>query len=590
VEAAGKPFESVLRIINEVTRKPAASPVEKVLRLGCVVGLANHTVLISRDGTERPIDDSAAPVLDEAGRVIGVVMVFRDISERRRSEVDTRRLAAIVESSNDAIIAKDLNGIITTWNEAAEHLFGYSAGEVIGKPVSILIPADHADDEPGILNRVRSGERVANYETVRLRKNGTRIPVSLTVSPIRNSNGQVIGASKILRDITERKRLEEQLRQRVSELADADRRKDEFLATLAHELRNPLAPISHALAIMNMVGHDGELFERGRQIIERQQQQLVRLVDDLLDMARITRGKIELRRERVALAAIIESAVESSRPFIESFGHKLEVAVPDEPVWLDADPVRLSQVVANLLNNSAKYTPEHGVIRLTGERHDSEAVFRVADNGIGIPPEMLPRIYDAFTQVDTALERAHGGLGIGLTLVKTLVELHGGAVEAHSAGPGSGSEFVVRLPLAAQQHAEPRATDGESAPAIARRVLVVDDNKDVAETLSMLLRLLGHEIQTAYDGPTAINVARESRPHVVLLDVGLPEMNGYEVARRLRAEPELAGTLLVALTGWGQEEDRQRSREAGFDFHLTKPASLDDLEGVLASVESARQR
>jgi len=371
-------------------------------------------------------------------------------------------------------------------------------------------------------------------------------------------------------------------------LREADRRKDEFLATLAHELRNPLAPINNALQIIHL-SSDRAAREQARTMMERQLAQMVRLVDDLLDVSRITRGKIELHRERVELAAVVASAAETSRPLIEAAGHELTITLPPVPIHLDADLTRLAQVFSNLLNNAAKYMEEGGHIWLTAEQFRDEVVVKVRDTGLGIPAEMLPKIFEMFTQVDRSLERSQGGLGIGLTLVKRLVEMHGGSVQAISEGLGRGSEFTVRLPLT--QEGAPLAVVGpkpetphKTPP---RRILVVDDNTDAAESLAQVLRLNGHEVRTAYDGPTALDLARAQVPEVVLLDLGLPGMNGVEVAQRMRQSLGLTDALLVALTGYGQDEDRRRSQEAGFNAHLVKPVNLDAVLMLLARSQAA---
>ncbi|HTN83934.1 MAG TPA: GAF domain-containing protein [Sorangium sp.] len=375
------------------------------------------------------------------------------------------------------------------------------------------------------------------------------------------------------------------------QLRDQDRRKDEFLATLAHELRNPLAPIRTGLEILQVSGsaeQEGKILG----MIERQVGHMVRMVDDLLDVSRITRGKVELRRERVDLRAVLNSALETSRPLIEAAEHELAVRLPAEPLLLDADPTRLAQVFANLLNNAAKYTPRGGVIRLAGQRDGAAVVVRVMDNGVGIPADMLPKVFDMFTQVVRSIDRAQGGLGIGLTLVRRLVELHGGTVHAESEGPGQGSTFTVRLPLAAVALAAaegPASRPRSSGPATrdataALRVLVVDDNVDGAESLALLLRMSGHRTRAVHTGPEALTAARELGADVVFLDIGLPGMDGYEVARRLRADPGFAGLVLVALTGWGTEDDRRRAREAGFDHHLTKPVDAADVRRLVARV------
>jgi signal transduction histidine kinase/CheY-like chemotaxis protein len=383
--------------------------------------------------------------------------------------------------------------------------------------------------------------------------------------------------------------LEQRVQERTAALREADRRKDEFLAVLAHELRNPLAAVRNALQLMRLAGDDAGVVGPARDVLERQVRHLVRLIDDLMDVSRITRGKIELRTERLGLAAAVQSAVEISRPHIDAAGHTLEVALPAGPVDVQADPLRLAQVVANLLNNAAKYTEPGGRIWLSATREDDRAVLRVRDTGIGIPADMLPRVFDPFVQAPSAAGRAQGGVGIGLTLVKGLVELHGGSVEAHSAGPGQGSEFVVRLPLAPEggegRGAAPQAREQRPPTGpVALRVLVVDDNRDSAESLGTLLRLMGHEVRVVYDGPAALEAARAFGPAALVQDIEMPGMSGYEVARRLRAQPVTKVTLLVALTGYGGEDERRRCLEAGFDQHLVKPVDLDALQELLASL------
>jgi PAS domain S-box-containing protein len=1140
-DAAGRPLETVFRIVNEKTRQPVENPVAKVFGTGRIVGLANHTLLLAKDGTERGIDDSAAPIRDRAGNVTGVVLVFRDVTGQRKADRSARFRASIVESSDDAIIGKDVNGIITSWNRGAERIFGYSRAEAIGRPIAILAPADRADEMPAILARIRRGEQVEHFDTIRRAKDGRLVSISLTVSPIRDADGHIIGASKIARDITERKQSEEALREekarlhttlvsigdavivtdaegrvtlmnpaaqaltgwkedaadrpleevfhiineqtrqsvenpvrrvisqgmvvglandtlliakdgmerpiddsaapikdaqgrvvgvvlvfrdvtgrrraeevlgktaeqlrivtdcmsvpvtrcsrdltyqwvsqpyadwlgrpaaeiigspiidivgqqafeqlrphfeqvlsgqvvryeervhfrgigprwinvvytptrdaaglpdgwvavvvdvderkrleetiraseqrlaaeldamtrlhglsgrllacpdlrtalddvldhaiqttgasfgniqlynpetqaleivvqrgfqqefldhfrrvrvdegsacaqamqsgariiienvhldpayephrpiaaaagyqavqstplksrsgnivgmlsthfrqphRVSErdqqlldlyarhaadfierlrfeealrdqaellnlahdaiivrskegviaywshgavrmygwsqeaaigkvthqllqtefpiplpqieaeleqhgwwegtlihtrqdgtrmtvasrwrlrgaesgraasvleiddditeqkraeeaLKEADRRKDEFLATLAHELRNPLAPIRNALELMKRGNGDAALMENVRGVMERQLAQMVRLIDDLLDISRITRGKLHLRKECVELAAAIQSAVEASRPLIDAQGHQLTVTLPQEPVCLDADPARLAQVVSNLLSNAAKYTEKGGQIWLAAERRGAEVAVSVRDTGIGIAAQHLPRLFEMFSQLEPALERSQGGLGIGLALVQGLVELHGGKVEAHSGGIGMGSEFMVRLPVEESLVAPvPEASASASArvgDTRRRRILAVDDNPDTADSLAMMLRMMGHETETAYDGLQAVQTAATFRPEIVLLDIGLPKMNGYQAARHIREQTWGKDVVLIALTGWGQEEDKRRAAEAGFDRHLTKPVEAAALEKLLAVLRPAPQ-
>jgi PAS domain S-box-containing protein len=765
-EALGRPLSEVFHIIAEDTRRPAENPALRALQEGTIVGLANSTVLVARDGTERPIDDSAAPIRDEAGTRAGAILVFRDVTERRRAEVALRdkeaaqaRLAAIVESSEDAIVSKTLDGVVTSWNQGAERLFGYTAAEAVGRPITLIIPPERLDEEPAILARLRRGEWVEHFETVRVAKDGKRLDISLTISPVRDASGRVIGASKIARDITARKRAEAALREQArllrevaaagltihsagsldsvlrviaeearrvlgahravasltvgedcaevthavstsraferwreggippavadacaevcrtnrpmrltgaeldahpawqgvgvrrddypplrgwvaapmvsrggknlglirvtdkgdgdfsesdeaalaqlahiasvaienarlyGELREQDRRKDEFLALLAHELRNPLAPLRNGLQVMRLAGGDASAAAQARAVMERQLSHMVRLVDDLLDVSRVSRNKMELRRSRVLLADVVSCAVETARPAIEEAGHELTVSLPPEPVHLDADLTRLAQVFGNLLTNSARYTPRGGYIRLSAERRGEEVVVYVRDDGIGIPGESLGSIFDMFSQVDRSIERSTGGLGIGLALVKGLVEMHGGSVAAESPGLGKGSTFTVRLPVLGEAAgAEPRspAEDGVGAAGPRRRILVVDDNRDSAASMAMLLSLTGNEVQTAHDGFEAVEAAEAFRPEAILMDVGMPRLNGYEATRRIRERPWGKSVIVVALTGWGQEVDRLQSKEAGCNGHLVKPVSLPDLEKLLAEAEASR--
>jgi PAS domain S-box-containing protein len=450
-QAHGLPLERVFPIINEATRQAVESPSTRALREGTVVGLANHTLLIRKDGTERAIDDSAAPIRDEAGRVAGCVLIFRDVTEQRRAELEraqqlhnSRLLASIVESSEMAIVGKSLEGIIQSWNAAAERLFGYTADEAVGRHISLVLPPERLHEEETIVATLREGRRVEHFETERLRADGQRIFVSLTISPIRDDLGNVVGASKMVRDITERKRLEDDLRRLAADLSEADRRKDEFLATLAHELRGPLSPLANVLEVWKST-NDAALLGRARETMERQLNQMVRLVDDLLDLNRITHNRFELRRSRVAVAGVIGQAVEACQPLADAAGHELRLHLSPEDCYLDADPARLAQVFGNLLSNACKYTDAGGTITVSVQPQDAEVVVSVKDTGAGIPADELDCIFDMFVQVGRP--GAREGLGIGLTLVKRLVDMHGGTVEARSPGEGGGSEFIVRLPL-----------------------------------------------------------------------------------------------------------------------------------------------
>ena len=1003
-QAVGKPLDEVFQIINERTREPVDNPVFRALRDGIVVGLANHTILIARDGTERLIDDSAAPIRDDDGVVHGAVLVFRDVAAHRRAVEERARLAAIVESSDDAIVSKTLDGVIRTWNGGAERLFGYTAAEAIGQSIYLIIPPDRHDEERSILSRLVRGERIEHFETVRVAKDGRRIDISLTVSPLRNPEGEIIGASKVARDITEkkraaaanakfkalfeqgiqfaeiltldgvvveanrlsldacglargdvigrpfwecgwwnksseimatirrgcnlaaagatfriespyfvadgsermvdlvispvtdddgnvlfltptgtdvtdrkkaeqrlresegrhrilaelaqsmqaltdpdemmaktalllaehlqvdrcayaevenesvyvitgnytrgvpsmvgrwpvaafgslhlrtmlsnepfviddvesdpragkdlstyratniqavvciplhkdgklvaaiavhqktprrweafevelirtvversweslerarvarglaatvdrlalamaaanlgdwgwdassdvvtlspraaeifglpegetitwtdirrllhqddaerarasvekavashgqydieyrvqrpsgsevwvsakgravydgagkplgmfgvvqdvtdRKRLEEELRERAELLLEADQKKDDFIALLAHELRNPLAPVRNGLQVIKLSAGNPIAVGSVRDMMDRQLSHMVRIIDDLLDVSRIGRNKMELRLERISLEDAVKTAVETAAPTFEAAGVDLQVSLPTKPVILNADLTRLAQVFSNLLSNSAKYTKKGGRVWLKAKRHGHQIVVSVMDTGIGIPRESLPTIFDMFSQVDRSIERSTGGLGIGLALVKGLTEMHGGTVSAASEGTNKGSTFTVRLPIADETptNSTEGGETGVAPEAPRRRILVADDNSDSAESMAIMLELLHNEVVTAHDGLDVLAKAEEFRPDVILMDVGMPKLNGLETTKRLRERPWGRDVKIIAVTGWGQEGDRERTRTAGCDGHLVKPISLNDLQRLL---------
>jgi PAS domain S-box-containing protein len=894
-DALGKPLREVFRIVNEDTRKTVDNPVERVLETGRVVGLANHTSLIAIDGTEIAVEDSAAPIRDSQGVVAGAVMVFHDVTRRRKAEralraseerlravfsqaavgiaiadLDGRfqeanqkfceilgyplddlrgrtfleitfpddieptrtqvqrlldgvipsyslvkryvrkdgkpvwsstsvtllrqeggiatqfigmiediterklaeelqaRLAAVVEFSDDAIVTKTLDGIITTWNPGAERIFGYTAAEAIGRSVTMLIPEKQLDEEPTILDRLRRGERIDHYETMRQHKDGKIVFVSLTVSPLKDATGNVIGASKIARDITRQKHAEMVLREQANVLAllettgkaigskldlqkvlqtvtdvatqlsgakfgaffynvtneqgesfflytlsgapreafekfglprntpifqptftgqgvvrsgditrdarygkvaphhgmpqghlpvrsylaasvvartgevigglffghpdpdvfseaserlivgvaaqaavamdnarlyeaaqreiesreraeealrETDRRKDEFLATLAHELRNPLAPIRQATMISQSPSTTDEAKRWSHEVISRQVKHMSLLLDDLLDVSRITRGTLALRIEMTELATIVDAAVEQARPLIDAKHHELEKHLPSSPVRFAGDPLRLAQILSNLLTNAAKYTDPRGKIRLDATADANDVVIKVTDTGVGLASDAIPSVFTMFSQVKGTEDRSEGGLGIGLALAKGLMNLHGGTIEAASAGIGRGSEFTVRLPRRTvaepeSRHAAPGNAD-RARPV--RRVLIADDNCDAAESLAMLIRLDGHEVTVGANGIEALELIDRVKPDVAFLDIGMPGLDGYEVARRIRANPRHAGLVLAAVTGWGQESDKARARAAGFDLHFTKPIEPDNLIELLRS-------
>jgi PAS domain S-box-containing protein len=711
-EATGQSLTRVFPILNEQTRVVADNPVEKALRLGSAVGLANHTVLISKDGTERPIDDSAAPIKNEQGETIGVVLVFRDATEQRRVEAADRKNREILRLVHQIgrIGHWEWNAQTdeNNWSRELETLYGLPPGEFEGGYegwAKLLHPDDRAKAEADVRRAFETGEYFTEFRVIW--PDGSVHWLETRANVLRDGQDNPARIVGVNMDVTERKQQEEALRaseQRWRTMAEAlpnlvwtdlpdgqcdwlssqwgkftgipendllglrwletvihpddrertracweaacadradydleyrirrhdgeyhwfktrgvpirdergeitywfgtctdiedvkrleaalletDRRKNEFLATLAHELRNPLAPVRHAVELLRHYGGDAERVEQTRGMMDRQLSHMVRLVDELLDMSRISRGSVQLRLERVDLASAIRSAVESARPLIESQAHKLTVTLPPEPIYLNADSTRLAQVVSNLLNNAAKYTEKGGHIWLTAKRQGNEAVISVGDTGIGIRPEHLPHVFEMFSQVAPALERSQGGLGIGLSLVRGLVELHGGVVEARSRGVGKGSEFIVRLPVvetpAPSETPEPPAFQ-RMASGRMRRILVVDDNRDAADGLALMLRVMGHETRTAYDGLESLQAAANFRPDVVLLDIGLPKMNGYEVAQEIRKEPWGKGMALIALTGWGQEDDKRRALDAGFDHHLTKPVEAAVLAKLLALI------
>jgi len=483
-------------------------------------------------------------------------------------------LAAIVESSDDAIVSKTLDGQIRSWNAGATRIFGYEPHEIIGRSITTIIPVELLDEEIDIISKVRRGERIDHFDTIRVAKDGHRIPISLTVSPVRDAEGRVIGASKVARDISERRQTEELLR-------DAARRKDEFVALLAHELRNPLAPIRYALELKKRPNLSAGQNDAADAIVERQVAHLSRLLDDLLDVSRITYGKLELKRQSTELNSILATAVETARPVLDGRRHRLQFEMPSAPIRLEGDPVRLAQVFSNLLINAAKFTNPGGQIVIEVAHENTRVVVSVRDDGVGIPAEMIPRLFTMFSQAPQPQAGADGGLGVGLSLVRELVKLHGGSVEAHSAGPGLGSNFVVRLPVKPESAAEaPLAAVGHCSTPRALRVLVVDDNHDAADSCKILLELAGHRVEVAYTATRGLELGQRFRPQLALLDIGLPDLNGYEVARRIRLTDWGARAVLVAVTGWGQSKDRQRALEAGFDRHMTKPIAPDRLQSL----------
>jgi PAS domain S-box-containing protein len=497
-------------------------------------------------------------------------------------------LHTTLRSIGDGVIVTDTQGRVTFLNELAEKLTGWTSQEARGLALDNVFHVVNEStrqpiDNPALM-ALQEGVTVgmANH-SVLVSKEGIEFPVEDSAAPIRGDVGAVRGAVLVFRDVTERKKAELAIKH-------ADQRKDEFLATLAHELRNPLAPIRNSLEVLKRSPDDTVVIEQSRLTMERQLGQMVRLVDDLIDVSRISRDRLELRCERVDIASIIRHAVEVGRPIADAARHEIEVSLPAKPACLYADSARLAQVFGNLLTNACKYTEPGGHIWITVEEVGGKVVTRMRDTGIGIPHGMLDQIFEMFVQVDRSLERTHSGLGIGLTLVKRLVEMHDGTVTAHSNGPGMGSEFVVTLPAitTAEPHDEPSANGAApvaSSPGTRRRILIADDNRDSAISLAMVLKLMGYETQTVFDGLSAVKAAESFHPDMVLLDIGMPQLNGYEACRRIRNQVAAGRPIIVAVTGWGQQDDRRRSTEAGFDHHLVKPLDPRELERLLAQLE-----
>jgi PAS domain S-box-containing protein len=544
------------------------------------------------DGSVHWIQTRGKVFFDDAGRPQRLIGVDIDVTERKRAEEELReskqRLEVALEAAKLGSCHLNFRANELTSSAALKANFGRAPEDQF--TYEDLIEAIHPDDRDRVIERI--GQTMQNREGYQdeyrvIWPDGSLHWIAARGRRVYGADGQPSYCDGVTLDLTERRQMEESLRRQTEALREADRRKDDFLATLAHELRNPLAPLRNAVQILALRGDDSAVVAQTNELMDRQIQQMVRLVDDLLEVSRIGQGKISLQKAPVDLAEVVATAVETSRPLIESHRHNLTVSLPDHPIRIEADTARLAQVLSNLLNNAAKYTEDGGRIELIAERVSEVAVLRVRDNGVGIAPEAMPQVFDMFMQVESLTDRSQGGLGIGLTIVRRLVEMHGGKIEARSAGLGKGSEFLVRLPALAEPAPEsarelPEASSASSAKG-SRRMLVVDDNVDSAESMALVLRLRGHEVRLSYDGQSALEEAQSFRPEVMFLDLDLPKMDGYEVARRLRLEPAMRDMTLVAMTGYGQEEDRQRTQEAGFQLHLVKPVDFNKVEVLLSS-------
>jgi PAS domain S-box-containing protein len=583
----GQPLRSLLgKPIGDFVVPDGRPLLQALLRDGLAAEAQGEVILQGPDGTPVPSYLGVSALREGA---LGLCLMVTDLTAQRHYQELQRTQEALRATSERLELAQQAGGIGTfewdirtgteSWSAPKEALYGLPAGGFGGR-FEDWKQAVHPDDrERAESDRLRAvaarTDLDSEFRIVRL--DGETRWIASKGKVFYRDDGEPLRMLGVSMDITELKRTEEALR-------NADRKKDEFLATLAHELRNPLAPIRNALQVLEAKAPSQPELDWGRGVLDRQVRLMARLLEDLLDVSRISLNKLELRKERVELGAVLEAALETSRPVIDAGGHAFSLALPPEPIHLDADPVRLAQVFANLLNNAAKYTEKGGRIQLTAVRIGGDVIVTVKDSGIGIVPEVLPRIFDIFSQAKPALVWSQGGLGIGLSLVKGLVELHGGSVEARSEGPARGSEFVVRLPVDTKTPIAQPAPPGEAhKPGAKHRVLIADDNRDSADSLALLLKIMGNEVGTAYDGEQAVEAAAALRPEVVVLDLGMPKLNGYEACRRIREQPWGQGMFLIALTGWGQEEDRQRTAEAGFNQHMVKPVDPDVLMKLLDS-------
>jgi PAS domain S-box-containing protein len=538
-------------------------------------------------GTRRMLLN-ARKVLEPDNNSQLILLAIEDITERWRAGVEFRdsreRYRVIVEGTKDyAIFTFDMRGVVTTWNIGAQAVLGFSEAEMVGRDFrTIFTPEDIETGQAEMEMRTAEAEGRALDERWHLRKGGERFWGQGLVMPLKDDAGETRGFLKIVRDMTEQRNLEDALRQRTAALERADANKNQFLAMLAHELRNPLAAIRNAVAVAARTRAKEDI-EWCRDVIGCQVRNFGHLIDDLLDVARITEGKVQLRKEVLDATRILHNSVEAVKPLIEERKHELFLSFTSTGLRLEADPTRLEQILVNLLTNAAKYTPSGGRIQLIAGVEGEDVVFRVRDNGVGIAPELLPQMFELFAQGNRSLDRSEGGLGIGLTLVKSLAELHGGTVTARSEGTGTGSEFVIRLPATrGEATAVASSEDGRASQAIRGcRVLVVDDHIDTAKGMARLLKLSGHDVRVAHTGPEALGEARQHRPEVIMLDIGLPGMDGYELAATLRKEECCKDARFIAVSGCGDEQARNRSQEAGFQHHLVKPADIDAMLSLI---------
>ena len=561
------------------------------------------TERIAKGGQRVYISLTVSPLRDATGAVVGVSKVARDITERRQAEETRGRLGAIVDSADDAIVSKTLDGVIQSWNPGAEKLFGYSAAEAVGRHITLIIPPDRWSEEEEVLARIRRGERVEHFDTVRVARDGRRIDISLMVSPVRNAAGTIIGASKIGRDITERRRIEAELAELLArekaareEAEVLNRSKDQFLAVLSHEMRTPLNAIYGWARMIHGGRSDAALVARGTEVILRNAKAQLQLIEDLLDVSRIITGNMRLEVRSVDLKTVVEAALDSVRPAAAAKEQRLHAIFDTEGSTILGAAGRLQQVVWNLLMNAVKFTPKGGRVEVATRRIASQVEIVVSDTGEGIDPGLLPHIFERFRQGDSSSTRTHGGLGIGLALVRHLVELHGGTVRAESAGRGQGATFTVSLPVALAKPGD-RAEDEAAAvvtpsgtPLSGVRVLAVDDDVDTLDLARVVLEAAGANVRTSTSAAGGIAIMQEWRVDVLVFDIEMPGEDGYSLLRRVREMESAQGrrTPVIALTAYGNAEDRKRAFAAGFSLYLSKPVDLEELAMAIASLAGRR--
>jgi PAS domain S-box-containing protein len=556
-------------------------PDEELKRAAAAGRFEDEGWRVRKDGTRFWANVIITRLSGPDGSLRGFAKITRDLTERRRHEDALRqseeRFRLLIEGVRDyAIFMLDGEGIVQSWNSGAQVITGYSAHEIIGKHYSVFFrPTDVRLGKP--VRELKQAIETGRFEEEgwRLHKDGTVFWASVTTTAVYDAHGKLRGFAKVVRDMTERRRLEE--------LEKSSRRMNEFLAMLGHELRNPLAPIRNSVSIMQLEPMPTQTLKGVRDVIDRQLTHLTRLVDDLLDVGRVTTGKIALQKERVAIGDVIVRSVEATRMLMDSRGHALSVDVPSEPLYVFGDVTRLAQVFQNLLNNAAKFTPNGGRIRISVETDDGTLVVSVRDTGMGISAQAMPNIFNLFAQESDRIDPGESGLGIGLTVARSIVEMHGGTIEASSEGENKGSEFIVRLPRSSATAAEGSAPSQLDFSAGTRlRVLVVDDNRDAAESLALLVRMMGHDARHVYDAASAVALAKDFRPDIALLDLAMPRVNGLELQRQLRSLDPARPMVIAAVTGLGQQQSRRQALEAGFDEFIVKPVPVETLAGLFA--------